>query len=120
MKLSLFRIIPIVVLLGCVSQRRIESESIVIQTSTENAVRELEIEFQKGKTFNHPSFAFWIEDLEGNYIQTLYVTGYVAKGRFGFGEIEPGKWKDEPGDARRPATLPYWAHKRNIKAPDGL
>jgi hypothetical protein len=120
MKLSLLRIIPLFVLLGCVSQRGMETETIVIQTSPENAIREMEIEFQKGKAFNHPSFAVWTEDLEGNYIETLYVTGYVAKGRFGFGEIEPGKWKNEPGDARRPATLPYWAHKRNIKAPDGL
>jgi hypothetical protein len=116
MKLSLLRIIPLFALLGCASQRGMESENIVIQTSPENAVREMEIEFQKGKAFNHPSFAVWTEDLEGNYIETLYVTGYVAKGRFGFGEIEPGKWKNEPGDARRPATLPYWAHK----APDGL
>jgi hypothetical protein len=44
----------------------------------------------------------------------------VAKGKYGYGEIEPGKWKNEPGEVRRPATLPYWAHKRNIKAPDGL
>jgi hypothetical protein len=58
--------------------------------------------------------------MEGNYIETLYVTAYVAKGRFSFGELAPGKWKSEPGDVRRPATLPYWAHKRNIKAPDGL
>lgn len=120
MKLSLLKIIPFIVLSGCASQRWMETESIVISTSPENAVRKLEIEFQKGKAFNHPSFAVWTEDLEGNYIETLYVSGYVAKGRFGFGEIEPGKWKNEPGDARRPATLPYWAHKRNIKAPDGL
>ena len=91
MKLSLLRIIPLFALLGCVSQRGMESETIVIQTSPENATRELEIEFQKGKEFNHPSFAVWTEDLEGNYIETLYVTGYVAKGQFGFGEIEPGK-----------------------------
>jgi hypothetical protein len=120
MKLSLLRVIPLFALLGCASQRGMESEPIVIHTSPENAVREMEIEFQKGKAFNHPSFAVWIEDHEGNYIETLYVTGYVAKGRFGFGEVEPGKWKNEPGNVRRPATLPYWAHKRNIKAPDGL
>lgn len=120
MRLNFFRIITLIALLGCASQRGMESESIVIQTFPENAVREVEIEFQKGRAFNHPSFAVWIEDPEGNYIETLYVTAYVAKGRYGFGEIEPGKWKNEPGDARRPATLPYWAHKRNIKAPDGL
>lgn len=120
MKLSLLILVPLVVLAGCASQRGIDSEMVVIRTTPENGVRQLEIEFQKGKAFNHPSFAVWTEDLEGNYIETLYVSGYVAKGRFGFGEIEPGRWKNEPGEARRPATLPYWAHKRNIKAPDGL
>jgi hypothetical protein len=120
MKLSLLIIVPFVFLLSCASQKTMESEPVVIRTTPQNADRKLEIEFQKGKAFNHPSFAVWIEDLEGNYIETFYVTGYVAKGRYGFGEVEPGKWKNEPGDVRRPATLPYWAHKRNIKAPDGL
>lgn len=120
MKLSLILLLPLFMLTGCMSQRGLDGEMVIIRTTPENGVRQLEIEFQKGKAFNHPSFAVWTEDLEGNYIETLYVSGYVAKGRFGFGEIEPGKWKNEPGEARRPATLPYWAHKRNIKAPDGL
>lgn len=107
-------------LMACVTQRDIDSEIVALRTAPENSVRELEIEFLKGTSFNHPSFAIWIEDPEGNYIETLYVTQYVAEGRFGHGEIEPGKWKNEPGEVRRPATLPYWAHKRNIKAPDGL
>lgn len=120
MKLSLILLLPLFVITGCMSQRGLDSETVVIRTTPENISRNLEIEFHTGKAFNHPSFAVWIEDLEGNYIETLYVTGYVAKGRFGFGEVEPGKWKNEPGDVRRPATLPYWAHKRNVKAPDGL
>lgn len=106
--------------MGCASQRGLDTDSISIQTSPKNAYRSVEIEFIKGEAFNHPSFAVWIEDLEGNYIETLYVTQYVAKGQYGHGEIEPGRWKDEPGEARCPATLPYWAHKRGIQAPDGL
>jgi hypothetical protein len=105
---------------GCASQRGIDEEVLTIKTSPNNPVREIEIEFIKGDAFNHPSFAIWTEDLEGDYIETLYVTEYVAKGKFGYAEIEPGRWKNEPGEARRPATLPYWAHKRNIQAPDGL
>lgn len=73
-----------------------------------------QIEFQKGKAHNHPSFAFWIEDMEGNYIQTLFVTKYVATGTYSHGELEPGKWKDVEGPAERPASLPYWLHKRNV------
>ena len=113
-------LIIILILAGCASQRSMDEEQKVIRTSPENNIRTLEIQFVAGEEFNHPSFAIWTEDLYGNYIETLYVTQYVAKGKFAFGEIEPGKWKNEPGEARRPATLPYWAHKRNIQAPDGL
>lgn len=115
----LFALIPLL-LPGCISHREIESEQLVIRTTPEHPGRAIEIEFHKGETFNHPSFAVWVEDLEGNYIETLYVTAYVAKGNFRYGELAPGKWKNEPGNVRRPASLPYWAHKRNIKAPDGL
>lgn len=107
-------------IIGCTSQRGMESELLFIKTSPDNPAQRLEIEFQKGNAYNHPSFAIWTEDIEGNYIETLYVTEYVAKGKFRYGELAPGKWKNEPGDVRRPATLPYWAHKRNVKAPDGL
>ena len=110
----------IIFLSSCVMHRKVEQETIVISTSPENPARHIEIEFIKGESFNHPSFALWTEDIEGNYIETLYVTHYVAKGVYGHGEIEPGRWKGGPGEVRRPATLPYWAHKRNIKAPDGL
>ena len=96
------------------------SENIILKTTPDTISTKLEIEFIKGKEHNHPSFAIWIEDLEGNYIETLFVTQYVSSGKFGHGEIEPGKWKNEPGYVRRPATLPYWAHKRGIKADDGL
>ena len=107
-------------LFSCVSQRGVDSETIIIKTFPYNPARGIEVEFQKGESFNHPSFAVWTEDLEGNYIETLYVTGYVAQGVFGHGETAPGRWKNEPGEVRRPATLPYWSHKRDIQAPDGL
>lgn len=117
-KLILF--ILVFLLWGCASTNKINNEILQLQTSPENASQSLRVEFFKGKAFNHPSFAIWTEDLEGNYIETLYVTQFVATGKFGHGESEPGKWSEEPGTIRRPATLPYWAHKRNIKAPDGL
>ena len=113
-------LITILLLAGCASQQKVSEEITVIRTTPENGTRKMEIEFTRGQSFNHPSFAVWTEDLEGNYIETLYVTRYVAKGNYAHGEISPGQWKNEPGNLRRPATLPYWAHKRNIKAPDGL
>ena len=107
-------------LLGCNTSKNLTEDKVVIKTTPEIINTPLQIDFLKGMAHNHPSFAIWIEDLEGKYIETLFVTQYVAKGKFGHGEIEPGKWKNEPGVVRRPATLPYWAHKRNIKASDGL
>ncbi len=120
MRNLLFLSLIFLLLSACASQRRMDTETVTLRTTPENPVRNMEITFTKGDAFNHPSFAIWTEDLEGNYIETLFVTRYVAQGKFGHGEIEPGKWSNEPGEVRRPATLPYWAHKRNIQAPDGL
>lgn len=105
---------------GCSSSRNAQTQKSIINTSPELLKTHLDIDVEPGKSHNHPSFAVWIEDFEGNYIETLYVTQYVAKGVFGHGEIQSGKWSNEPGEARRPASLPYWSHKRNIKAADGL
>ena len=115
-----FIILISIILAGCASQQKLTSVKEIITTTPEQINTKLEIELTTGKYHNHPTFAIWIEDLEGNYIETLYVTQYFAKGVFGHGEAEPGKWKNEPGEVRRPAALPYWSHKRNIKAADGL
>jgi hypothetical protein len=109
-----------IILAGCASQQKLTGEKEIITTTPEEINTKLEFELTTGKFHNHPTFAIWVEDMEGNYIETLYVTKYYAKGFFGHGEAEPGKWKNEPGEARRPAALPYWSHKRNIKATDGL
>ena len=117
---AIYFITVIVVLTACSSQRKIESTFETVVTRPEQISTQLEFNLTPGKYHNHPSFAVWVEDLEGNYIETLYVTKYYATGIFARGETEQGKWKTEPGNVRRPATLPYWSHKRNIKAPDGL
>ena len=71
------------------------------------------INVQSGRSFNHPTFAIWVEDLEGNYIETLFVTKYIATGIFGHGSLGENKWDNKPGPAKRPAALPYWLHKRS-------
>jgi len=62
--------------------------------------------------------AVWIEDIDGNFIQTLYVAESIAKGVFGHGDKSTGKWM--PGAIRRPAALPVWSHKRGVQEKDGL
>jgi len=76
------------------------------------------LDFVKGIEHNHPSFVLWVEDMENKYIQTLFVTKSVGTGVFKHGETSSGKWM--PSEIRRPAALPYWAHKRGVKAEDGL
>ena len=75
-----------------------------------------EIEFYKGKYHNHPTFSFWVEDIEGNYIETLFVTKYLGTGIYGHASIGEGKWDSKPGESKRPASFPYWLQKRGIIA----
>ncbi len=77
----------------------------------------LEMLFTKGSEHNHPLMAIWVEDMDSNYIQTLYVAESIGKGVFKHGDPSSGRWM--PGPLRRPAALPYWGHQRRIKAGDG-
>ena len=87
-------------------------------TNTDGSGQQLTIEFSKGEAHNHPLMAVWVEDTSGNYIQTLYVAQSIATGIFAHGDNSTGQWTK--GAIRRPAALPYWAHKRGVVADDGL
>jgi len=81
---------------------------------------ELEIEIITGSNYKNnyrmglinleviPQIAIWIEDINGNYIDTIYVTYRTAK----------SKWRGGK-NIRRPSSLPIWSHKRGIKYGDG-
>ena len=90
-----------------------ELEHIIFSTNVDGKGPEMHIEFVKGAKHNHPLMAIWVEDLDGNYIQTLYVAQSISKGVFAYGDKTTGRWK--AGEISRPAALPFWAHKRNIK-----
>lgn len=77
----------------------------------------LEINFQKGKKHSHASFVIWIEDMDENYIQTIFITKSIGNGVFEHGDSKSGKWM--PGEIQRPAALPYWSHKRGLKNKNG-
>lgn len=80
----------------------------------------LQLTFLKGDAHNHPTFAIWLEDMDGKLIETLFVTQYFAKGIFGHGDAGDGSWKKDEGEAIRPAALPYWSHKRNVISRDSI
>lgn len=79
-----------------------------------------QITFNKGKSHNHPTFAIWIEELDGRMIETLFVTQYFSTGIFGHADAGSGNWDKDAGEAIRPAALPYWSHKRNIINRDSI
>ncbi len=76
------------------------------------------LDFIKGPAHNHPSFVLWAEDMDGNFIQTLFISKAVGSSVYEHGDPSSGHW--EPAEVRRPASLPYWSHRRGVRAPDGL
>ena len=60
-----------------------------------------------------PQVAFWVEDLKGQYISTIYVTQKVTNGNFVSKE-------DIFNTVSRPESLPYWAHRRGVQYGDGI
>ena len=84
-----------------------------------NALGEIavEVEVKKGPAFQYPLFVIWAEDMEGNYLQTLYVSRSIATSVFQYGKKAGDQW--EPAVVRRPEALPRWSHKRGVKSVDG-
>ena len=95
-----------------------EDEVFVFTLNDEGSGPWITLDFIRGESFYYPLMAVWLEDMKGNYIQTLYVPQSVATSVFRFGEVKDNKW--QPGIRRYPQTLPYWAHSRGIRASDGL
>ena len=79
----------------------------------------IELSVEKGKSYNYPTFALWLESAGGKFVQELYVTQSLATGIYNNADAGDKRWKREKGEARRPSTLPYFLHKRDIQAPDG-
>ncbi|HON18509.1 MAG TPA: hypothetical protein PK990_04990 [Salinivirgaceae bacterium] len=82
-------------------------------------LRQFSLTLEQGKYYNHPTFAVWLETVDGQFIQPLFVTKSLATGTYRNADAGNGRWKREGGEARRPATLPYFLHKRGVKAFDG-
>jgi hypothetical protein len=81
----------------------------------------LELSVETGPDYGHtkwfgivpvklvPQMAVWIEDGNGTYVDTVYVTRSSAA----------NSWKGG-ASVRRPEALPVWSHRRGVKAKDGL
>lgn len=89
-----------------------------VVTNTSGTGQEIELSFYGGPSLYYPLMAVWLEDEQGRYIQTLFVPRAIATGVFQYGSNSSGKWVEAA--KRAPQTLPYWSHKRGVKASDGL
>lgn len=118
--LLVFPILSMVVLLpGCFLKSSAPPVKLTdtLNTNINGEGYDLQIHFVPGPAHNYPLMAVWVEDTLGKYIETLYVAESIAKGVFKHGETSTGKWL--PGPIRRPAALPYWAHRRGVQEKDG-
>jgi len=117
-------IVTVILILGGCSagtvMKRDETRQVkaTLSTNPEGSGPEIIVDLTAGKSFYYPLFAIWLEDDDGKYIQTLYVSKSVATGVFRYARQEKNKWLTD--SKRAPQTLPYWAHKRGILASDGL
>ncbi len=121
----------LIVVFSTILASTIAVDSTII-TSVNIAGQEIEIKVTEGEEWDHklrvirwlpfirvtnqPQMAFWIEDSDGEYLKTLYVTQAVAK----------QDWRKAPSDPtpreeiRRPESLPHWAYQRGVQYEDGL
>ncbi len=99
-------------------QSELKDVQTALSTNAEGKGPEIIVDLRKGESFYYPLFAIWLEDTDGRYIQTLYVAKAVGTGYFKYAKQEGNKWIG--GVKRAPQTLPFWSHKRGIKAADGL
>ena len=118
--ISSFTLASIALVLPACKSGRIQEEPqrVEMNANLEGKGTALFLDFQKGSAHNHPSFVMWAEKLDGQFIQTLLISKAVGTSVYQHGDPSSGHW--EPGEIRRPASLPYWAHRRNVKSPDGL
>jgi len=128
LQIMLFLIMGSMILLAACSSgkkgQRPQPEVEKIETKAGLEGIPIQIEFLKGSAHNHPLMAVWIEDTEGNYLETLYIAKSIGTGIFDHGRVNGGQW--EPGPVYRKAALPYWWHKwgnlpdQNNPVPDAI
>lgn len=101
----------------------------VVNLKNEMAGKGVSINIHKGEHYLHdfkvnsvikiktpPQMAIWVEDSQGNYIETLYATSKIVYQNWSKAPSDPA----QKAQIRREEALPYWTHKRgkNQVVPD--
>jgi len=92
------------------------------KSGTNFGMGDIKIHIEEGEEWKHdfplflfvklkvaPQIAVWVEDMNGNYLSTIYVSKKLAK----------QKWMMS-GGARRKEALPVWSHAQGNQYDDGL
>jgi len=117
--ITIFSLVAVACTTGVMKNKNQAEEEKTTFTSNQGGKGpEIVVDLTKGESFYYPLIAIWLENTDGKYIQTLYVAKSVATGIFQYARTENNKWITAA--KRSPQTLPYWAHKRGVKASDGL
>lgn len=88
-------------------------EPIVIKnTSIEQSSDLMSISIIKGEYYNHPTFVIWKEDMNGEYLKTIFITKSYASGIYGHEMVGDSVWRNVSGTSIQPAALPYWTFKK--------
>jgi hypothetical protein len=90
-------------------KKKNDKNTVRIETNINGNGYEFELEFSAGESHNHPTIAVWMEDMEGNFIQALFVTESFANGIYRYGKFENKQWTS--GTRLYRAALPYFVHK---------
>ena len=95
----------------------------LIEMNTGNDLN-ISIDLLRSTHYWHPQMAIWIEDEQGNYVETLFVSKATARGLF-FGGRTKDNFKSfdtenkSTSEYRRVNALPVWSRKRGVVYSDG-
>lgn len=107
-----FSIFIILTIISSCSTTKSTSDAVVYYDKSNNL--NLSINLTNGSGFNHPTYVIWAEDMEGNFVRTIFITKSYASGIYGYRMNSDSSWTSERGESYQPAALPYWTYKKGF------
>lgn len=128
---SYFQVMPFGYIMDIGTQSKAKSKQTVDPSKYEIVDMDLSkdikltLDVLKGEHYWHPQMAVWVENENGDYLSTLFVSKATAKGLFFGGRNKTNfktfdEAKSTSASYRRVNALPVWSHSRNVKYEDGM
>ncbi len=113
--LTIFSVLVLLSMItSCSSTEKAASNLMESNVITINENPNQRILVSKGNNFDHPTLVIWVEDIEGNYISTIYITKSFASGEYNYEMLGDSIWLNREGPSYQPASLPYWTYKKGL------